>query len=211
MATDIQADETRRLHRIRRTILEMLRDRGYLVLPTKTDLELPLEEFAHKFDAAGRARESLTMLRQHRNDRSNQIYVFFPKEEKVGVKPIREYCLRLETENVLRAIIVVQTGLTPIAKQAVAELQPRFHLELFQEAELLVNITRHQLVPKHEVLTAEQKKTLLKRYQLKDTQLPRILQSDPVARYFGVTRGQVLKITRNSETAGRYVTYRLVV
>ena len=116
----------------------------------------------------------------------------------------------MELENVNRAIIVVQNDLSPFAKQAIQDSGGKT-LEHFKEAELLVNITKHVLVPEHILLEPSEKKELLDRYKLKDTQLPRIQVHDPVARYYGLQRGEVVKIVRKSETAGRYVTYRLVV
>merc|ERR1711879_520334 len=81
--------------------------------------------------------------------------------------------------------------------------------ETFLESELVVNVTEHILVPKHYLLSADEKAELLEHYKAKEFQLPRILTKDPVAKYLGLCRGDVVKIVRSSETAGHYVTYRI--
>lgn len=84
-------------------------------------------------------------------------------------------------------------------------------VELFDEDDLAINITHHELVPKHTPLTDKEVEELTVAYAVQKHQLPRILSSDPVAAYFGLERGQVVRIERKSVSAGVYVTYRQVV
>ncbi|KAJ9537545.1 hypothetical protein OSB04_030278 [Centaurea solstitialis] len=189
-------EEITKLHRVRKTCFEMLRDRGYEV--EDSEMNMTRKEFIDKHDGTIR-REDLTFLKS-KPDNTDQIYVFFPDDLKIGVKIIKTYVIRMEQENVRRAIIVVRHGLTPSAKACQAEIAGRFQVEVFQEAELLVNIRYHYLVPEHLPLTKDEKKALLDKYTLKEAQLPRILATDPIARYYGLRRGQVVKILRPIET-----------
>ena len=198
--------EASRLFRVYRTISNMLDKRGYMV--PKDLREMTPMSFRDRFGEFP-SRESLTLLVEKADDESNQLFVFFPEDEKVGVKPIKVYTDRMRSEAVSNAIMVLRVDITPFAKAAVQEMSNDFRIEHFKESELLVDITQHQLVPEHQVLTQNEKTELLKRYRLKETQLPRIQPNDPVARYFGMKRGMVVKIIRPSETAGRYVTYRI--
>ena len=51
----------------------------------------------------------------------------------------------MQEENISRAIIVVQMGMTPSAKQALSDMAPKYILEQFLESELLINITEHEV------------------------------------------------------------------
>ncbi len=72
-------------------------------------------------------------------------------------------------------------------------------------------ILNHELVPKHEVLSEDEVKELLKSLKITKEQLPKILSKDPVIKILGAKPGDVVKITRKSPTAGESVYYRVVV
>lgn len=74
-----------------------------------------------------------------------------------------------------------------------------------------VDILKHVLVPKHEVLSENKVQDLLEKYKITLKHLPRISSSDPVIKAIEAKPGDVIKITRRSMTAGRTVYYRVVV
>lgn len=138
------------------------------------------------------------------------IHVEFSASPNIGIKDIKNFAQLLSEKNYYTGIFVSQAAPTSSALKIIPSLLPTI-MEIFREEDLLVNISKHELVPKHILLSAEEKRGLLERYRLKETQLPRIRVDDPMARYLGLRRGQVVKIIRKSETAGRYASYRWAI
>jgi DNA-directed RNA polymerase I, II, and III subunit RPABC1 len=138
------------------------------------------------------------------------VLVMFNGEPNLGVKPIKAFLQEtVNKRGAFTGILITAAPPTPSSLKVTQALDPKKNVvEVFQESELVVNITLHELVPKHILLSYEEKAELLKRYRLKESQLPRIQKTDPVAKYLGLRRGQVVKIIRKSETAGRYASYR---
>lgn len=137
------------------------------------------------------------------------IYVKFASDSSVGIKQLREFAQQLHEGNHHSGIYVTGAPVTTSALKQVQNLP--ITIEVFAEQDLLVNITKHELVPKHILLSPAEKKALLERYRLRETQLPRIRSDDPVAKYLALVKGQVVKIIRKSETAGRYASYRWTI
>ena len=59
-----------------------------------------------------------------------QVFVFFPEEEKVGVKTIKTYAERMRNEGVNRAVMVTQINMTPFARQCLQEMAPKYYIEV---------------------------------------------------------------------------------
>ncbi|KHJ77630.1 RNA polymerase Rpb5 protein [Oesophagostomum dentatum] len=97
----------------------MCHDRGYLV--TQEELDQTLDEFKEMFgdrpSERKPARSDLTILVAHNDDPTDQMFVFFPEDTKIGIKTIKAICQQMQEQTITRAIIVVQSGMTPSAKQ----------------------------------------------------------------------------------------------
>ncbi|WVR08509.1 hypothetical protein IAU60_005564 [Kwoniella sp. DSM 27419] len=199
--------ELARLWRVSRTVHEMVKDRGYLV--ADYEVEVPFEQFKNDYGATGSVdRGPMSFSVKHEED-ENTLFVYFCAEKNVSKAAMKTFITSMDKIGAKRGIIIWSEKISPAARKTLQELASEYHLEDFQESDLLVNITRHFLVPQHKIMKPEEKAQLIKRYRLKETQLPRIMVTDPVARYYGMKRGQVMRIERASETAGRYITYRI--
>ncbi|KAG6373415.1 RNA polymerase [Boletus reticuloceps] len=109
------------------------------------------------------SRNQLNFFTNSQDNPADQIFIFFSDEKSVGVKTMRKLLGILEEKSIQRGIIIFPGNMTPSARKVIAAMSQQYRLEEFSEADLLVNITHHTLVPLHEVLTPEQKKDLLQK------------------------------------------------
>ena len=194
------------------TMYHMLDTRGYEVPRAK--LEKSLLEFATEMskDNTNLAMKSyqLWISAFKNSDPDDKIIVFFERAKKVSANTISEYIERVKQAKAQRCIIVIKGEMTPSAIKASEALGTFIRVEIFPEFHLYYRLLSHKLVPKHEIVTKEEKEEILKKYKIKASQLPRMSVRDPVAKYFGLQKKDVVRIVRHSETAGKYITYRIV-
>ncbi|KAE9599768.1 putative DNA-directed RNA polymerase [Lupinus albus] len=198
--------ESHRYYLSRRTALEMLKDRDYSV--PSSEIHISLSEF-RAIHGQSPDLDRLRFSATHNSDSSKRILVIFCGPGVVKVNVIRNIAGHIVNRETLTGLIlIVQDQITSQALKAVKIFS--FKVEIFQITDLLVNITKHVLKPKHEVLTERQKQNLLKKYNLEEKQLPRMLQTDAISKYYGLERGQVVKVTYSGEITEMHVTYRCV-
>ncbi|TQD88553.1 hypothetical protein C1H46_025872 [Malus baccata] len=245
--------ESSRFFLCRRTVMEMLRDRGCNV--SDSDLNLSLTEFLSEF-GPNPDHERLSVCVPLRSKPSKKFFarqktmwhqenVFKEKDDTFSSKlhPLYYHAAAgtvLAEAYPSNAIVVIFCGTDEIRKrnmcgiyaglpnkasihQLILVLQSKmncyarkelekypFKVDTFHISDLLVNITKHVSQPKLEMLTAEEKKKLLMKYNLEDNKLPLMLATDATARYYGLEKGQVVKVNYSGGFAGPLETYRCV-
>ena len=196
-----------KLFRVYKTLNKMMEKRGYIVEENQKDLTF--SDWLSK----NNNRATLNGIFYKKDEKNPEaiirLYFEYLDKVKISAAEIGIFFSNMKDAKADSGIIIISGQLTSQAKQKLTDINNELQIECFNISELMVNIIEHSYVPEHILLTDEEKNLLLKRYKIKESQLPKILTSDPVARYLGLRRGNIVKIIRDSETAGKYVTYRI--
>lgn len=197
-------------YKSRKTVLEMMKDRGYNIEKYEnfsiheietmvtnhqksnkeiSPIDIQLDDTLIKYVFTHKIRISnLTMLTDYFIEEGNYKKIIFIVKDKINIEsPIEEHFTN----------IFNTTGI---------------FIQYFYLDSLTFNITKHSIVPHHSILSDNESEELVNSLHItsKD-KLPKITKSDPVAKYYGLNIGQIVRITRPSETTGITYYYRICI
>ncbi len=186
------------LYKVRNTTIEMLIDRGYSM-----EENVNYDEFKVMYEQNN----------MEFTDKNKSIHVFFYNDLKTFTKKDLELyttAIREKYETPIKILLIVRDKYNAMVDTELAKADYK-DVEIFLAPTLIINITKRQSIPKHIILSEEEEKAVLEKYQVNKSQLNLIKMKDPIAKYYGLNRGQIVKIERLSPSAGEYINYRCVV
>lgn len=125
----------------------------------------------------------------------------------VGVEILRNTIKERDKGEFTHAIIIGGERYTYAARREAKEMD----VELLHRRFLSIDLFLHDLVPEHDIITDKEIAEIEQEYGIGREQLPKIKAGDPAAKAIGARPGDVIRIVRGSETAGRHVVYRYCI
>jgi DNA-directed RNA polymerase subunit H len=134
--------------------------------------------------------------------------VWILKEPRVvGIALVKDLVKKMEEVQAQEGILVGGSRFTPAAKKHAMDMRVELVLGNYASFDLF----SHELVPPHSIADEDEVSLVMEYYGITRNQIPRILRSDPAVKVLGAKPGQVVRIERDSDTAGAVYYYRLVV
>lgn len=189
----------KKIYKSRCIALEMLMDRGF-VIPENENLSY--DEFIEKYgDEETDARKNLTIS----FSKPSGIKILLFWNYQIGIGDVQNINNDMIEKDIKHSIVIYFNKITSQAAATMKQLRVQnMIIEIFQESTLQYNITKSLKVPKHIICSKQKKEDILAAYNITKDQLPQIKVDDPVVKYYGAVRGQLIKIIRPSESV-RYI------
>lgn len=192
---------------VKQNLEQMLNDRGYQVTERKKTHWVAATSPTAL--VTGDATTSPTEINTLASARTTYVNFLSPEDKdlKIGIETIRAIEKLLPNHE---TIIVVYAGSITSAAKTVASLYPK--LQFFHVRELHHNITKHEFVPKHTLMTNSEAEEFLARHKFTRDQLPKLSVLDPVSKHYHFKPGSLIRIRRKfGVQIGEYDYVRVVV
>ena len=216
-----------RLFDIKKTQLEMVRDRGYDISAEEAILTMTLEQFVHY--VSGLATQAGTSIRsslsraylsiQTYNGAKRAMFVYYggktnPQQKQVSADVVREFITLVQRYAIYEAVLIVDAPLSSTGNDELSALTLT-RWQVFPDSDLTYNPTRHVDTPRHEILSPEESHAKLREMRTDVSKLLIIKVNDPVVRYYGWPAGGLIRVHRDDSSvsilAPKSINYRIIV
>lgn len=147
------------------------------------------------------------LAKREEDEKEITFLVRIPTRPVVGIALVREFDKAIEKHKPDQALLATLERYTHVARKGAKKRG----VELLPTKYPIFNIFAHDFVPKHELLSKKDAQEVLEKYNISKFQLPAIKSSDPAAKAIGAKPGRIVKVYRESPTAGLHVAYRVVI
>ena len=196
------------IYRSRVTLLDILDERGYDTAPFR---KFSPHEIAIALASGGDSFNSLsfTAKKLDGSDKFCQVQYLKITRQKVSTY-FDDYPDITKAET----IVMMMEPVIEIHHQLALTLfnTKKIYVSFFSVDHLVNNPLKHFLVPKHEILTEEQEEAVMKKFHIvSKSKMPLIRYHwDPIVRIIGAVPGNIIKITRPSQSCGENIYYRCI-
>lgn len=135
---------------------------------------------------------------------NDKLCIFKTLHDKISISLIQKVTSECKDLSCKRCIIFYKQTVTPMAKKLIQTGRNlQMNIQTMNIKEISFNITHHYLVPKHELV---QSSDIIQELQPHKKNLPILKKLDPVSKYYGFKRGDIVRVTRKDNT----IMYRVV-
>ena len=200
---DVDFEKALRLFIIKKNQLKMVKKRGYDIMNEEPLFNYKLDNFIeYYYNNAKKNKKSVRqLLSTFYKGIDKDLYVFFAdvdnKHKQLGVEAIGEMLTEMESRKIRNSILITPMPLSSSAKKKISELLS-YNIYVFSESEMSYDPTEHYFVPEHRPLAVEEQRDFLARNKISIDQMPIMLTSDMIARYYGFKPGQIIEIRRTN-------------
>lgn len=138
----------------------------------------------------------------YKNSEEKNIIIFFYDSDKLNIDAIKDFIILLERFHINHGIIIYNGSVTSSTKKVLEHLH-KFRIELFAKKEFKYCLIDHEFYCPHRKLSVNEALEIKNSF---GTNLPILIRTDAVARFFSFNKNDIIEITRKNNS----IAYRIV-